>query len=37
MPMFWLMHHKGILTASIIGLLALSMILTVVVDTRRRR
>lgn len=35
--MFWLMHHKGIMAASLIGLLALAMILTVAIDARFRR
>jgi hypothetical protein len=35
--MFWLIHHKGILTASAIGLAALAMILSVVIESRLRR
>jgi hypothetical protein len=35
--MFWLMHHKGIVTASAIGLVAVAMILSVVIDSRLRR
>ena len=35
--MFWLMHHKGILAACAIGLLAVVMILTVAIDARLRR
>ena len=34
--MVWLMHHKGILAASAIGLLALVMILTVAIEARPR-
>ena len=34
--MVWLMHHKGIMAASAIGLLALAMIFTVIIDARRR-
>jgi hypothetical protein len=35
--MDWLIHHKGILTASAIGLLAVAMILSVVIDSRLKR
>lgn len=35
--MDWLMHHKGILAASLIGLVAVAMILSVVIDSRLRR
>jgi hypothetical protein len=35
--MDWLMHHKGILVASAIGLAAVAMILSVVIDSRLRR
>jgi hypothetical protein len=33
----WFMHHKGIMAASVIGMLAIAMILTVMVDARRSR
>jgi hypothetical protein len=35
--MDWLLHHKGIMAASGIALLALVMILTVAIDARLRR
>ena len=35
--MDWLLHHKGMLTASAIGLLAVAMILSVMIDSRLRR
>ena len=35
--MDWFLHHKGIMTACVIGVLAIAMILTVMMDTRRSR
>lgn len=35
--MDWLMHHKGIVTACVIAVLAVAMILSVMVDARRSR
>jgi hypothetical protein len=35
--MDWLIHHKGILAAAAIGLVAVAMILSVVIEARLRR
>jgi hypothetical protein len=35
--MDWLLHHKGMLAASVIGLLAVAMILSVMIDSRLKR
>jgi hypothetical protein len=35
--MDWLIHHKGILAAAAIGIAAVAMILSVVIDSRLRR
>ena len=35
--MDWVLHHKGLLTATVLGVLAVAMVLSAAVDSLRRR